>query len=511
TYLLEARDGSIWVGTRNGAAQIQGEQVVAYTRANGLPHNSVSVLFEDPVSGMWVGTRGGLARIRGQRVTGLTSRQGLHEDAIVSAVASDDGALWLGGNLGLSRVSLREVEEVMEGRRARVVPLVLGPEDGMAHPEVNGGAPSTWKARGRLWFATRGGVVEVDPSRLAPNRVPPPVRIEQVKADGRILEGGGPWSLGPETRRLVFEFTAHSFRAPSRVRFRHRLEGFDAEWQEGAASRTAEYTNLSHGSYRFHVIAASEDGAWDEDGAAVELRVEPRFHERPWVRGLVGLLLGAVGPSFYVVRVRQLRRHQERLEQLVAARTAEIEAANARLAQLSIEDPLTGIANRRRLDEVLEEAWRRTARHRGALALLILDVDFFKAFNDHFGHPAGDAALRSVATKLAQSHRRAAELVARYGGEEFAVFLPEVSRDEAWRAAEATRSLIEGLGILHPGSTVSSVVTASVGVAWTEADARASPADLVEAADRALYLAKQGGRNRAESAEGRFAARDPVA
>lgn len=284
SYLLEARDGSIWVGTRNGVAHIQGDQVASYTRANGLPHGSVGVLFEDPVSGVWVGTRGGLARIRGGRVTTLTSRQGLHEDAIVSAVVGDDGALWLGGNLGLSRMPFREVEEVMEGGRARVDPLVLGSEDGMANPEVNGGGPSAWKAQGRLWFATRGGLVKVDPAGLAASQALPQVRIEQVRADGRILDGTGPWSLSPGTRRLVFEFTALSFRAPSRLAFRHRLEGFDTDWQVGAPSRTAEYTNLSHGSCRFHVIAANEDGVWGPEGAAVSFRLEPRLHERPWIR-----------------------------------------------------------------------------------------------------------------------------------------------------------------------------------------------------------------------------------
>lgn len=172
---------------------------------------------------------------------------------------------------------------------------------------------------------------------------------------------------------------------------------------------------------------------------------------------------------------------------------------------------MTGVANRRRLDEVLEEAWRRACRHGGSLAVLILDADFFKSFNDQLGHPAGDAALRAVSATPAESHRRAGESVARYGGEEFAVLLPDVSRDEAWRAAESARERVEGLAISHPGSSVSSVVTVSVGVAWTEPKSQSSPAELVEAADRALYQAKGRGRNRVESASAPFSTTGPAA
>ena len=495
-FLLAARDGSVWVGTASGLARLKSGQVTRFSRDDGLPGNYVTSLFEDPDGGVWVATRSGLARIRDGQVRSLRSGL-LYDDAIMSAVLGDDGGIWMGGNRGLSRVGRREVEEVMAGRRATLAPLVLGLEDGMPHQEVNGSGSARWKdVDGRLWFATRGGVASVDPSRLSRNVSPAPVLIEEVVADGQVLEGKGGWRLPAGTRRVGFQFTALALAAPSRLRFARRLDGFDSDWVETGPRRSVDYTNLPHGQYRFRVKAANEDGLWNESGAEVTLEIEPRFYERLWVRALVALAFVVAGPSFYLVRVRTLRRQKQALERVVAARTAELEAANTELARLSREDSLTGVANRRRLDEALEEEWRRARRESGSLAFLLLDVDDFKEYNDRQGHPAGDACLKTVAQTVTSAHRRAGELVARYGGEEFAVLMPGLSREAAQSEAESVRRLIEELGLPHQGSRVGPVVTVSVGLAWAEPRADGAPADLVEAADRALYRAKQAGRNR---------------
>ena len=181
----------------------------------------------------------------------------------------------------------------------------------------------------------------------------------------------------------------------------------------------------------------------------------------------------------------------------------ELEQANVQLQRVNqvLEeqtrlDAATGLSNRRHFDELLDAEWKRAARSRQPLALVLADVDCFKAYNDSSGHQQGDACLRRVAEVLRSGVHRAADVAARYGGEEFALLLPGVDEATAEELAEAVRAGLEALAIPHRASTAGPVVTLSAGVAAAVPDRRGTPADLVAAADRALYRAKQGGRNR---------------
>jgi len=169
--------------------------------------------------------------------------------------------------------------------------------------------------------------------------------------------------------------------------------------------------------------------------------------------------------------------------------------------ELSWTDGLTGVANRRRFDALLDEEWRRAGRDETALALVMIDIDHFKDYNDVLGHPAGDDALRNVAQALVAIVRRAGEVVARYGGEEFAVLLPHTTLPVAMDIGEALRSSVESLRIPHPTRRPTKYLTISAGVAAAEPLAGSSAAELVARADQALYKAKRRGRNRVESAD----------
>jgi len=180
-----------------------------------------------------------------------------------------------------------------------------------------------------------------------------------------------------------------------------------------------------------------------------------------------------------------------------AALTSALKDANERLDRLSRSDLLTQVANRRHFDEFLTQVWNRAARDGSPVALLLIDVDHFKAFNDRYGHPVGDECLRQVASTLKRHLRRPGDLVARFGGEEFVVVLPGLTLETAMQAAERVREAVERLAQPHAGSTTAAVVTVSMGVAsMTAHDPLSSQMTLVTRADDALYKAKADGRNR---------------
>lgn len=183
------------------------------------------------------------------------------------------------------------------------------------------------------------------------------------------------------------------------------------------------------------------------------------------------------------------------LEVKVHQRTAELEAANQRLATLSATDALTGLANRRSFDQSWEAEWQRASRQGLPLAIAMVDVDQFKAYNDHYGHQAGDVCLKLVAQTLGSTAQRSGELVARYGGEEFVVVLPGLAGAEAAAAMERIRAAVQELGLPHAKATVADVVTISIGVASCVPQVGQNSATLVEAADAAMYRAKSQGRN----------------
>jgi len=256
----------------------------------------------------------------------------------------------------------------------------------------------------------------------------------------------------------------------------------------------------------------------DMDGYEVARRIRSREKTGEWtpilfLTALVGdddlargiaaggddYLLKPVSEVVLGAKLRAMQRIIDMRGSLITM-TQKLDAANRELRHVSIQDSLTGIANRRHFDDSLKQEWRRALRARRPLALILFDIDYFKQYNDVYGHQAGDECLRAVAGNLARHARRPGDWVARFGGEEFAVVLSETDARGAVHLAEQMRAAIDALAIPHSGSAVGRTVSISAGVAsMVPESATGEPDELVQWADAALYDAKRQGRNRVVS------------
>jgi len=268
-----------------------------------------------------------------------------------------------------------------------------------------------------------------------------------------------------------------------------RLQGFSKGWSDWSRQSSYRFFALPPGTYTLRIRARREYDAAVE-GQPFRFVIVPRWYERKWVIPLLVLLLSAVIAAALIQRqrrrVRGLREHNLELDQMVQARTQDLERVNLRLQGLADRDGLTDIANRRRFDDFLEQCVQRAREQQQPLGLAMVDVDHFKLYNDAHGHQAGDDILRKVA-RLLSDGVRGDTLVARYGGEEFALVAPGCDLTVMRDLAERLRAQI---------AASLAVVTISIGICALDPATSENADALVARADAALYRAKNAGRNR---------------
>jgi len=326
----------LWLGFYQGglAYFADGRIRMSYAASDGLGEGAVNGLHFDPGGTLWVATDGGLSRVKDKHVATLTTRNGLPCDAVHWMVDDDVHDVWLDTACGLVRFGRDELDAwaaASDERRTddrTIHAVVFDASDGVrSRPAVGGSGPKVAKTSdGRLWFLLGDGVSVVDPQHLPFNRIPPPVHIEQIIADRKTHDvtaaADNQVRLPPLIRDLQVDYTALSFVAPEKMRFRYMLEGHDRDWQDVGTRRQAFYTDLSPGLYRFRVKASNNSGVWSEAGALLDFSVAPAYYQTVWFRVAVVAAFLLLLAALHQLRLRYVtRQFSLRMDERVHERT----------------------------------------------------------------------------------------------------------------------------------------------------------------------------------------------
>ena len=330
--ITQDSSGDMWIGTRgDGLYRLHEGECTRFTRENGLVSEFILSLYADHEGAVWIGTRDGLNRMQDGRLNSFTIQDGLVDNVICSIMEDNEGHLWFGSGSGVFQADKRELNRCASGDPVRIHCFGYTKADGLPSLECSSGCqPAVCKTRdGRLWFPTVNGLAVVDPKQVTINPLAPPVRVEEVviedSAGSRVFEvpsarvDENPTSndgknedsvlkIPPGKPRFEFHYTGLSFTAPEKVRFRYKLEGLEEKWIEAGTRRSALYSYLQPGPYRFRVLACNNDGIWNETGAALSLVLLPHFWQTWWFRCLAVAAAILLFVGAYEIRLATERR-----------------------------------------------------------------------------------------------------------------------------------------------------------------------------------------------------------
>ncbi len=326
--IYEDREGNLWIGTGGGGLnRFKNGKFEVFDLKRGLSNSLVLSIYEDADGILWVGTDGGgLNRLKNGKFTSYTTRNGLGDDAIFEILEDDSSNLWMSSNKGVFRVSKSQLNALAEKRIARIESVSYGASDGMISKECNGGfQPAGWKTHdGRLWFPTMKGVVVVDPRDAGIRNPAPGAILEQAFVDHHEVSVRGNLRVPPGRGELEFRYSAPNFQSAQKTIFRYKLDGFDRTWIDAGNRRTAYYTNIPPGHYRFQVIASNGDGVWSSRATSFAVSLGSHFYQTAWFFGLSLLGLLGLAAIAHTAHVRQLSNRERALELHVQERTAEL-------------------------------------------------------------------------------------------------------------------------------------------------------------------------------------------
>ena len=369
--LAENSQGKIWMATSESHEARHQIRLFEYSagRMNEAlapeewSSGPIHVLYFDRKDSLWIGSAGGLVLKQGSRLTRFTTAQGLPDDLIAQILEDDAGYLWMAGRRALFRIKIDELQAVADGKLARGATALFGADDGLQDAAApGGGQPRAWKGQdGRLWFTLHKGVVGFDPNSVALPRMPPPLYIEEVRLDQRVVRVFEPRLEVPAgVQRIKIRLAVLDYSHPEHVIVRYKLEGFDRDWIEVDRDRTASYARVPAGNYRLVVTAVNQSGVWAEQEASLLIGIAASWWQTGWFMAVVIVL--AVAVVAWLARIWSVRKMRVRLERLEKEHALERE--RARIAR-NLHDELGGsltqiglLAERLRRHRNLEEIER---------------------------------------------------------------------------------------------------------------------------------------------------------
>ena len=505
--------GVVWTGGRNGLGRYDGTSWQHFTRQQGLRTNHVQYLSPLSDSSVWIDYRTavGISRLTlGQgkpAVSHLTTRDGLLSDTVWMLEQDSRGQLWIGHSNGIS---------VRDGA-GRIHHITRN--DGLIWNDISQGGFLSLPD-GSVFIGTGRGLAYHRPTKQQPRALPPTTVITSAMLGGKELLDHKRPVIGHQDNRFTVKFSGVTFHNPHAAVFRYRLAGLEQEYLISRL-RQVRYSALPPGSFTFEVSCRSAAGLWGSQ-ATYPFVIRAPWWQQWWVRVGAGVLVGLL--LLLVLKLRTFRAGTERrrLELAVAERSIQLADANEKLAEanerlreLSYTDGLTQVHNGHFFSSVIEaevSSARRKGdpRHAGDpdrnrdLVFFLVDLDYFKSVNDSFGHAAGDHVLVETARRLEQSIRQS-DLLVRWGGEEFLLLCRDTERKEASVVAGRLLEVMEQAPFALEGN-LTTRRTCSIG--WAALPTSAPRVQelitherAIELADRALYLAKNSGRNRAVGME----------
>jgi diguanylate cyclase (GGDEF)-like protein len=490
---------SWWYGTTRGisiahdAGSNSGFENLTHRAGDptSLPQDYIGSITSASDGQVWVSTYGGLGMLEhhtpGQpyhfRTVGMA--QGLSSDKVNAMLDDDRGQLWVSLSNGVAKID-SDTGAVHN----------LSSRDGLRIPSYIHTAAARAPG-GELMFGGLGGLTVIRPHWQPPLTDAAPLVITQAVLNGASMpfaglpRDGAKVTLKPHSRNLRLDFALLDYQAPMETSYSYRMDGLDEDWTEipKGSLPTAIYTNLPHGEYQLRLRAVTHGMLERTTQTDLTVVVSPRWYETLLARFVALLLLIALFGVLVHMRTLYLRLQAKQLQRQIDDHTRDLRAANQRLDELAGTDGLTGVYNRRRFLE-LASSERDMAGGR-PVCMALFDLDHFKAINDTYGHLAGDAVIRT-AIKVIKQHSRQGDLVGRYGGEEFVLCLPGTEPQQAMETGERICRALAATKVLHDERTIA--VTVSIGVALLQAGE--SIEQWLARADKALYVAKDNGRNR---------------